>query len=132
MVGIKDLGVLLKSMNPKISGKNYVFCTIGEREFESMNLNSLLVFREKEGVTVVIKEDEAKKNNLDFSDKWDLITLNVHSDLNAVGLLAAVSGELAKHKISINVVSAYYHDHIFVHANKSKRALGVLKKIGAV
>jgi hypothetical protein len=55
-----------------------------------------------------------------------MITLNVHSSLEAIGLTAAVAGRLALHGISANVVAAYYHDHIFVPTADAERAVVVL------
>ena len=57
-----------------------------------------------------------------------LITLTVHSSLEAVGLTAVVTNKLAEHKISANVVAAYYHDHIFVPCEKAKKAMEVLRE----
>jgi hypothetical protein len=55
-----------------------------------------------------------------------LITLNVHSDLSAIGFLARITGALAESGISVNAVSAYYHDHLFVPINAAKRAIIIL------
>jgi len=63
----------------------------------------------------------------DFIASW--ITLSVHSDLNAVGLTAAFSNALAQNKISSNVISGYYHDHIFVPKKEEKKALQTLKEL---
>jgi hypothetical protein len=58
-----------------------------------------------------------------------MITLTVHSDLEAVGLLAKVSNKLAQEGISINVVSAYYHDHIFVLKGNEEKTVMALQQI---
>ena len=50
----------------------------------------------------------------------------MHSSLDAIGLTAAVAGELAEHGISANVVAASYHDHIFVPRDKAEQALKLL------
>ena len=60
---------------------------------------------------------------------WALITLTIHSDLNAVGFLAAITKKLAESNISVNAVSAYYHDHLFVPFEKSKQTMKLLQKI---
>ena len=57
-----------------------------------------------------------------------LITLTVHSSLEAVGLTAIVTNKLAEHEISANVVAAYYHDHIFVPCEKAGKAMEVLRE----
>jgi hypothetical protein len=60
-----------------------------------------------------------------------LITLDVHSSLEAVGLIATVSGALAAAGISVNVFAGFYHDHLFVPASKAAQAMSVLKELSA-
>ena len=64
-----------------------------------------------------------------FRAAW--ITLTVHSDLQAVGLTAAVAEVLTKASISCNVVAAAFHDHIFVPADRAADALAELAGIQA-
>ncbi len=51
------------------------------------------------------------------------ITLTIHSDLEAVGLTAAVAEALTKASISCSVVAAAFHDHIFVQIERAADAL---------
>jgi hypothetical protein len=53
----------------------------------------------------------------------------VHSSLDSVGLTAAVSGKLAAHGISANIIAGFYHDHVFVPRNKAQLALRLLTEI---
>lgn len=55
-----------------------------------------------------------------------MITLNVHSALDAIGFLAAVASLLATAEISVNAVSAYYHDHLFVPLERADDAMRLL------
>ena len=73
----------------------------------------------------------ADSNAVQYSNVWRIITLTVHSDLETVGFLSTITGELAKNGIGVNVVSAYYHDHLFVRVEKAEAALKVLKQIEA-
>ena len=59
------------------------------------------------------------------------ITLGVLSDLNAVGLIAAVSKRLAQAQIPVNVFSAIHHDHLFVPPQQASRALELLREMAS-
>ncbi|WP_414640799.1 ACT domain-containing protein [Archangium sp.] len=55
-----------------------------------------------------------------------MLTLSVHSSLEAVGFLAAVTTRLAARGISVNPVSAYFHDHLFVPSARATESLALL------
>ena len=127
MSGTRDLLLLLRGMSPRIVKGEYVFCSVPLSRTEPVAAEPVMAFREKEGLTLILDRDEADKNALHYKDTWAIITLEVHSDLEAVGFLAAVTTELAKHGIGTNVVSAFFHDHLFVQSTRSQEALQVLK-----
>lgn len=127
MSGIKDLDVLLKSMQPSLHEGEFVFCTLPENMHSLSDISPIMSFREKESVTAILGKSIAKENSLQFEAVWKLITLNVHSDLAAVGFLAKITGELAKEGISVNAVSAYYHDHLFVPVHDAGKAMEILQ-----
>jgi hypothetical protein len=116
-------------MKPKLMNGEYVFCTIQNMDSQTRNLNALCTFQEKEGTTLILKKVIAVKNNLSYSGVWSLITCTVHSDLNAIGLIAVISNKLAQAQISVNIVSAYYHDHLFVPQKDGSRALKILNDL---
>jgi len=127
MTGINNLDRLMQEMDPVLVGKRFVFCTVSKKVYGKKGLDYILVFKEAEGITIVVDKDVADKNKLPYEGIWSLITLNVHSDLSAVGFLAKISEKLAAARISVNVVSAYYHDHLFVPAEKTDEAMLILK-----
>ncbi len=129
MKSISNLNQLLKSMQPKLIVGKFVFCTISNSKLSSLKINPRLLFHEEEGVTLILEKEVADKNKLSYDNIWSLITLNVNSDLAAVGFLAAITPALAQAGISVNVVSAYYHDHLFVPEGKAKKALIKLKEL---
>lgn len=128
MTGETNLGRLLKTMKPKLNTGDFVFCTI--RDLAGIDINdTVLMFREDEGITIIIQREIADKLNLDYSFIASWISLTVHSSLNAVGLTSAFSKALADNGISCNVVAAYYHDHIFVDKKHAEEAMGILNKL---
>lgn len=129
MEGIKDLNKLLKKMRPELVNGEYVFCTLPEAQYNKLQLDSLLVYNEKEGITVIIERKTADINSLSYSNVWALITLTVHSDLSAIGFLAKITNKLAESGISVNVISAYYHDHLFVPIDLAEKTIEILTKM---
>lgn len=125
MTGETDVRTLLNELNPELNPGEYVFCTVNTLN-DAAGLKPLLVFQEREGVTVVLSKTQADENILFYSMTFAWITLNVYSSLEAVGLTAAVANALTKAGISCNVVAAYHHDHLFVPFKDSERAMEVL------
>lgn len=128
MTGEKNLEKLLREMKPVRNDGDYVFCTISDtQEIEIKDV--LFMFREKEGVTIVIQKELADALKLGYSFVATWITLTVHSSLEATGFTAAFSKALADENISCNVVAAYYHDHIFVNKEDADKAIIVLNRL---
>ncbi|MFX1579738.1 MAG: ACT domain-containing protein [Promethearchaeota archaeon] len=128
MSGETNLDTLLKHMKPIVQDGEYVFCVVSESKLEEIETPKM-IFREPEGPTIIVTKDIAERNGLDYGSSWGLITLSIHSALDAVGFLAAITAHLAKSKISVNAVSAYYHDHLFVPYSKVHDALRILEEI---
>lgn len=127
MPGIKDLEVLLSNIEPVLDQRNFVFCTFPDFDWEIIHeLTPIGFFHEKEGITLIITQENAINKGIDYESVYRLISLNVHSSLDAVGLTAAFSAKLAEKDISANVVAAYYHDHIFVPEEQAIQALDAI------
>lgn len=127
MAAERDLDALLRDMKPELRPDIFVFCTIPPSEPIPSALDPLLTFREQEGITLVIQRDEAEAAGLRYAFASRLITLTVHSALDAVGFLAAVTARLAEAGISVNAVSAFHHDHLFVPTDRAAEAMTVLR-----
>lgn len=128
MSGEKNLIKLLKNINPELKSEVFVFCTTKDN-FNFNTLDPISVFKEEEGVTLVLEKDIADKYCYRYEGTYQCITLKIHSSLEAIGLTAAVSTKLAEHNISANVIAGYYHDHIFIPVNKAKDAMEALKEL---
>lgn len=132
MTGMTDLNQLLRHMEPQLRDGEYVFCSAPTFDDALLvQLKPLATFREDEGLTLVLEREMAKENGFVAAPVFRAITLTVHSSLEAVGLTAAVASKLAEKGISANVVAAYYHDHIFVQAEKAQLALDALAELNA-
>jgi uncharacterized protein len=128
MVGIMELDKLLSSMEPELLENDYVFCTVPGSLKDYIPLNPIASFVEQEGLTLILDRQAAESAGIDFEGTFRQITLTVHSSLEAVGLTAAISAKLTEYGISANVVAAYFHDHIFVPADKADAAMSALQE----
>ena len=129
MTGELDLEKLLRDMKPEMRAGVFVFCAIAEDEEIPAATRPLLIFREQEGTTLVMRCEEAESAGLRGQFASRLITLTVHSSLEAVGFLAAITARLAEAGISVNAVSALYHDHLFVPVDRAEQALALLQNL---
>ncbi|MCG2630145.1 ACT domain-containing protein [Bradyrhizobium sp. WYCCWR 13023] len=126
MTAERDLTALLQNMKPELRLGIFVFCTIPPTASIPGTVTPLLTFREQEGTTLVIPLEEAEAAGLNHAFASRLITLTVHSALDAVGFLAAITAPLAEAGISVNAVSAFHHDHLFVPADRADEAMALL------
>lgn len=119
------MSTILSKMQPVLNEGDYVFVSVDHAY--PLNLSHVHgIFKEKEGITLIVKKEKADDLNLEYGYIASCITLNIHSALEAVGFTAAISNTLANNGISCNVVAAYYHDHIFVDKQDADSAMEVL------
>ncbi len=130
MSGITDLDQLVAEMRPALKEGLFVFCSLPLAEAERLrHLDALGTFREKEGMTLILPAAVAAAEGIACSAPMRLITLSVHTSLEAVGLTAAIATALSREGISANIVAAFHHDHVFVPAADGERALQVLSAL---
>jgi hypothetical protein len=125
----RDLTALLKHMKPELLPGVFVFCKIEANASIPATLDPLMTFREQEGTTLVTMREDAEAAGLRYAFPSRLITLTVHSALDAVGFLAAITARLAEAGISVNAVSAFHHDHLFVPVDRADDAMAVLREM---
>jgi len=124
-----NLEKLLQNMKPEMHDGIFVFCSIPEDEKIPATIQPVHIFREREGTAFIVRREEAESAELPYQFASRLITLTVHSSLEAVGFLAAITSRLADAGISVNAVSAFYHDHLFVPEHKADEALHHLQNM---
>ena len=95
MNGETDLKTLLAAMQPVLHELPHVFCS-SSRDISRLPLEPLGTFREQEGISIIVTQQQASDNGLPFDMTWACITLQVHSSLSAVGFLAAITSGLHK------------------------------------
>lgn len=130
MVGETNLDELIRSMSATLVDGLYVFATV-EPGRVPKGVLPRMIFEEAEGTSLIMLKSEAEEHGLNYEFPCRMITLNIHSSLEAVGFMARISSELAKHEMGVNPVSGFFHDHLFVPDGRENDALAVLQVMSA-
>ena len=126
--GITNLDQLIANMEPVLNEGEYVFASVQNTDTIPRE-KTICEVKEKEGITVVLRKEDAERLGLHYEFIAAWITLNIHSALEAVGLTAAFATALGEHNISCNVIAGYYHDHIYVDIKDKNKAIAVLEAL---
>ena len=117
---VSDLEAMLAGLAPVLDGDAWCFRSVSQGDLPPEG--AFAVIREGEGSCAVVPADRANPEEPTFAR----ITLQVHSDLEAVGLTAAVSTALAEEGIACNVIAGLRHDHLFVPWSRRGEAMTIL------
>ena len=131
MTGESDLAKLLMGLRPRLSETEFAFALVPKGAALPPELIPLGTFQEDEGMTVIAPAAGFAGSDLEHIAGWALITLEVHSALAAVGMIAAIARALADKGISTNVVAAFYHDHVFVPWDRRHDAMQLLARFNS-
>jgi uncharacterized protein len=125
--GESDLQKLLSGMRPQLNPGYYVFTTV--EGGIPPGVTPVVTVAEREGLTLVLRQEDADAAGLPYEYVASWITLCIHSALEAVGLTAAVAKELAGYGLSCNVVAGFHHDHLFVPFERAAQAVAALEDL---
>ncbi|MFG0293701.1 MAG: ACT domain-containing protein [Phycisphaerales bacterium JB050] len=131
MRGEERLNTLLRTLRTSLVDGVFVFASVPSDEIPP-GVAARMVFQEAEGTTLVLLRQDAIDAGLAHEFPCRMITLDVHSSLEAVGFMARVASALAEYDIAVNPVSGFYHDHLFVPEDRVTDALGVLERLSRV
>lgn len=127
--GETSLVALLASLESSLHAETFVFSTLPASWTIPASLHFQMSFREAEGLTLIVTQTEATSHHLDFVFPCRMITLNIHSSLEAVGFIAFIAGRLTEKGIGVNPVSGFYHDHLFVPSGREDETMKLLRDI---
>ena len=110
----------------------YAVCQIKDTE------NILNCFDEKDFFSITKTEDEISvvmlqdkiASDVKVEKDWRILKVEGTLDFSLIGILAKISGILAKNSISIFVISTFNTDYILVKEEKVEKAILVLSKEG--
>ena len=123
---VRDREAMIAAMEPRLDTRHWRFVLVTPDNAPQLLGAAIGTFREDEGVTAIVPAEIAEGLGIEGPD-FARITLTVHSDLEGVGLTAAVATALADGGIACNMVAAFHHDHAFVPVALGRRAMTVLK-----
>jgi hypothetical protein len=129
--GGTDLSALLAALTPRLHPAPRRFLHVSHEKAALRMAEALMMFREDEGVTLIVDHELDGPDLVADRLLWAQITLGVQSSLDAVGMMAAVSAALAARGISCNPVSAFLHDHVFVPWDRREDALDALAHLSS-
>jgi uncharacterized protein len=130
MTGVRDLHDLCRQMTPSIADGVFVYCTLSEFRLPQ-GVEPICTFRETEGLTAIVSKSQADAAGMPYVFPCRLITLAVHSSLDAVGFLACITDRLASAGIACNAVAAFHHDHLFVPEARAEETLQLLRSLAS-
>ena len=128
MSGETNLDRLLAAMSAELIDGVFVFATV---DAVPDGLTPRMVFQEAEGTTLILLKSQAEQAGLAYEFPSRMITLNIHSSLDAVGFMARIATALAAEGMGVNPVAGFYHDHLFVPEDRAADAMAVLKALAS-
>jgi hypothetical protein len=127
---VRNGRAMIAKMNPRLDQRRWRFVSVTPERAPELLGAATATFREDEGVSAIVPVELADELGIEGPD-FAHITLMVHSDLEGVGLTAAVASALADAGIACNMVAAYHHDHAFVPAARGEEALAILERLSS-
>lgn len=128
---VHNLQALLKGMDARLSDERYLFATVARDVADQLTIQPIMRFEEDEGVTLILLKSDADAAAIEGEFECQKITLHIHSALEAVGFMAAISNKLKDVGVPCNVVAGYYHDHLFIPVDKVETAMAALSELSA-
>lgn len=130
MSGETDLARMLKTLEPVLDPRRFAFASFtGLSLADAARFSPIGIFAEQEGLSLIAEEADLSGHVAPDAPRFRMISLTVHSSLEAIGLTAAISTALTGANISANVVAAHFHDHVFVPADRAEEAVSVLRSL---
>lgn len=119
----RDLRRLLAGLAPMVRSVPYVIVET------DADVPAAAVVVEDEATTKVVEQVLADGHGLPYTFVAAWITCTIESDLEAIGMTAAISRALADAGIACNVLAGSRHDHLLVPWHRRDDAVAVLRAL---
>ena len=122
-----NLNTLVSSLEPTLLEGQYVFCTVAREKRKSLALEPWIEIHEAEGVSMILKKEEASREKLEAYFPSRLIRLKVSPRFDGVGFLAVIATRLATHGIPLQPLAGFYHGYLFVPTDRADESVKLLE-----
>ena len=117
-------------MKLKKLNRNLSVCKLASPDNVDLTKDFYFLSKTRRDVTLVCNTSEAPEDCIAREDGWKAFVIDEVMDLNTVGVMAELSGILAKQKISIYALSSYSTDYILVKEHQFEAATFALAQEG--
>lgn len=125
MTAMENLDQALAFMDPQLDGR-YVFASV---DSITPGLEPFATIHETEGLTLIVRADQAAQYGLDVSQPFARITARAQISLYSVGVTSTIASTIASRGIPCNVVVGAHHGYFFVPVERGEEALALLNDL---
>lgn len=123
-VSLQDI---LQNLDPVMAPETYVYVGVSNQSLlKVLGFDPVAFFKEPDGITLILKKEDADNNFLNYQTEYCHIILNAPFAMRCVGLTAIVSSALAKAGISIIPILSAYKRSLLVEKEDAHTALEIL------
>jgi hypothetical protein len=116
----------VQHLEPDCDQEEYVFVALPSAD---TGVGAVATVQEPEGLSGILPRTEADRRGLAYDYVAARIVLGAQTDLDAIGVTAAVASELARLGISCNIVAGLRHDHVFVPHEQAPEAVAAIARL---
>ncbi len=121
---------VLQSIDPSLSSETYVYVGVPTQSLlKVLGYEPIAFFRENEGITLLMRKEDADNNFLKYDGEYCKITLDVPFSEASTGLTAIVSSALAKAGIDIKPIQTVYNSYIMINKDDAHTALEIMQAL---
>lgn len=125
-----SLQQILQQLNPSISTDTFVFVAINNQSLlKALGYDPIAFFKEPEGITLVLRKEEADNNMLAYDKELCRITFNAPYHFECAGFNAIIASALAKAGIGVTPLKTLYKRSLLVDKDDAHTALEILRSV---
>ena len=119
-------------MEIKKIDRDFSVCKVKDYSLVDLSKEFVFVGKTDEENSLVCPTSEVPVNVTDRDDGWKAFRIQGVLDFSLIGILSAISGILAEHKIGIFAISTFNTDYILTKAENFQRAAKALARAGYI